>query len=159
MTLALGRNVLVLGAGLVTVGLGWLWLTLLITDAADLTMWKTLPPLLIAGLGNGCFIAPNAQFIVATVEREDAGSASGVISTMQRVGSAVGIAVIGSVLFGSLTVDGPGPEAVAGGFTHAAAQAMGVSTGFALLAFLLVFTLPTKVQSYGGPPAKSKQAA
>ncbi|GGG04781.1 MFS transporter [Rhodococcoides trifolii] len=159
LTLALGRNVLVLGAGLVTVGLGWLWLTLLFTDSSDLTLWKTLPPLLVAGLGNGCFIAPNAQFIVATVEREDAGSASGVISTMQRVGSAVGIAVIGSVLFGSLTVAGPGPKAVADGFTHAAAQAMGVSTAFASLAFLLVFALPRKVQSYGGPPAKAKQAA
>ncbi|MGU3434013.1 DHA2 family efflux MFS transporter permease subunit [Actinomycetes bacterium M1A6_2h] len=158
LTLALGRNVLVLGAGLVTVGLGWLWLTLLFTDASNLTMWKTLPPLLIAGFGNGCFIAPNAQFIVATVEREDAGSASGVISTMQRVGSAVGIAVIGSVLFGSLTVEGPGPEAVADGFTHAAAHAMGVSTAFALLAFLLVFALPKKVQAFGGPPAKEKQS-
>ena len=40
---------------------------------------------------------------------------SGVIGTMQRVGSAIGIAVIGTVLFGSVQIDKPGPDAVAFG--------------------------------------------
>jgi hypothetical protein len=31
--------------------------------------------------------------------------ASGVIGTMQRIGSAIGIAVIGTVLFGSVQID------------------------------------------------------
>ena len=122
-----------------------MWILLSVTDAADLTLWKTLPPLLIAGFGNGCFIAPNAQFIVSTVDRQDAGAASGVISTMQRVGSAVGIAVIGSVLFASLNITGP--DTVAGEFTDAASNAMGVSVGFAVLALLLVFALPKKVNA------------
>lgn len=143
LSLSLGRNVLVLGAGLVTVGLGWMWVVLTVTDAADLSVWMLVAPMLVAGLGNGAFIAPNAQFIVATVDRPDAGAASGVISTMQRVGSAVGIAIIGSVLFASLTVSGP--DEVGQAFTDGAANAMLVSTGFALLAFLLVFTLPKKV--------------
>jgi hypothetical protein len=39
---------------------------------------------------------------VATVERAAAGAASGVIATMQRVGSVIGIAVVGSVLFEAL---------------------------------------------------------
>ncbi|KIQ16242.1 MFS transporter [Rhodococcus sp. Leaf7] len=140
----LGRNVLVLGTALVTIGLVWAWLVLLFTDASALTNWKLLLPLFIAGLGNGAFIAPNAQFIVATVERQDAGAASGVISTMQRVGSAVGIAIIGSVLFGSLNVMGPGEEALGTAFTDSAAHAMGVSAAFAVLAFLLVFALPKR---------------
>ncbi|AMY18513.1 MULTISPECIES: DHA2 family efflux MFS transporter permease subunit [Nocardiaceae] len=140
----LGRRVLLLGAGLVSVGLISAWLILLTTEAADLTNWKLLVPLFVAGLGNGAFIAPNAQFIVATVDRPDAGAASGVISTMQRIGSAIGIAIIGSVLFGSLTVAGPGPDALATGFTDAAAHAMGVSAAFAVAAFLLVFALPKR---------------
>ena len=140
----LGRRVLLLGAGLVSVGLVSAWLILLTTEAADLTNWKLLVPLFVAGLGNGAFIAPNAQFIVATVDRPDAGAASGVISTMQRIGSAIGIAIIGSVLFGSLTVAGPGPDALATGFTDAAAHAMGVSAAFAVAAYLLVFALPKR---------------
>jgi EmrB/QacA subfamily drug resistance transporter len=97
---SLGRNVLVIGTALVVLGLGAVWLILLGVKPADLNAWQLLAPLFVAGLGNGLFIAPNAQFIVATVDPSEAGAASGVISTMQRVGSAVGIAVIGSVLFG-----------------------------------------------------------
>ena len=96
----LGRNVLIIGTVLVFVSLVALWIILLNVKGPDLTNWMLLAPLFFAGLGNGLFIAPNAQFIVATVDGTEAGAASGVISTMQRVGSAIGIAVIGSVLFG-----------------------------------------------------------
>ncbi|GGF21100.1 MFS transporter [Subtercola lobariae] len=146
----LGRTVLIIGTGLVSVGLIWLWLVLSNTAPADLTNWLLLAPLFIAGLGNGFFIAPNLQFIVATVNRKDAGSASAVISAVQRIGSAVGIAIIGSVLFGSLTITGHSPQAVATGFTNAAASAMLVSAAFAVLAFLLVFMLPKRVNTWGG---------
>ena len=50
----------------------------------DLTNWMLLPALFVAGVGNGLFIAPNAQFIVATVDPSEAGAASGVIAAMQR---------------------------------------------------------------------------
>jgi EmrB/QacA subfamily drug resistance transporter len=147
----LGRNVLIIGTALVAIGLIWMWLVLSNTAPADLTNWLLLAPLLIAGLGNGLFIAPNLQFIVATVERQDAGSASAVISAMQRIGSAVGIAIIGSVLFGTLTISGHTPAAVATGFTNSAASAMLVSAAFAVLAFALVFALPKRVNTWGGP--------
>ncbi|WP_216363692.1 MFS transporter [Subtercola boreus] len=146
----LGRNVLVLGTALVAIGLIWLWLVLLLTPASDLTNWELIAPLFIAGVGNGFFIAPNAQFIVATVSKQDAGAASGVISAVQRIGSAVGIAIIGSVLFGSLTITGRDAGAVATGFTNAAASAMMVSAIFAVVAFALVFTLPKRVNTWGG---------
>ncbi|WP_375432622.1 MFS transporter [uncultured Friedmanniella sp.] len=152
----LGRNVLVIGTVLVVVGLAWMWLLLTQTDAANLTHWDLLVPLLLAGLGNGAFIAPNADFIIATVDRPDAGAASGVVSTMQRVGSAVGIAIIGSVLFGSLTVRGPGPDALATGFIDAAADAMAVSTAFAVAALLLVFALPKRTSAGGPQPRRAK---
>ncbi len=147
----LGRAVLVLGALLVTIGLAWTWLILHTADPEGLTHWQLLPPLLLAGVGNGAFIAPNTQFIIATVDRPEAGAASGVVATAQRVGSAIGIAVIGSVLFGSVNITGTGTLAT--GFTHAAAAAMAVSTGLSLAALLLVFSLPK--HSGSSPPAKS----
>lgn len=147
LTQRLGRTVLIVGTLLVVIGLAWLWLVLLLTDAADLTNWLLIAPLLIAGLGNGLFIAPNAQFIVATVDPREAGAASGVIGAVQRIGSAVGIAVIGSVFFGSLVIGGKTPDAVATGFTDAAAAAMVVSLGFAVLAFILVFALPRRTNT------------
>ncbi|MBY6411485.1 MFS transporter [Rhodococcus sp. BP-252] len=149
LTQRLGRGVLLLGTSFVAVALIWLWILLATVNAADLSGWMLLPPLLIGGLGNGAFIAPNAQFIVATVDPQDAGAGSGVIQTMQRVGSAAGIAVIGSVLFGSLHITGP--DTVASGFMHAAAVAMGVSAAFGVLALLLVFALPKRVDSRRAP--------
>ena len=146
----LGRRVLVIGTGLLAVGLIWVWLVLLRTPASNLTEWALLPPLLIGGLGNGCFIAPNAQFIVATVDRAEAGAASGVIGVMQRIGSAIGIAVIGSVLFGTLTITGHTPAAVADAFASSAASALAVSAGLSVVAFLLVFALPKRVERNGG---------
>ncbi|MBF4618449.1 MFS transporter [Clavibacter sp. VKM Ac-2873] len=146
LTNRLGRTVLVIGTALVSVGLIWLWLVLLNTAAADLNSWMLLVPLLLAGIGNGLFIAPNAQFIVATVDPAEAGAASGVIGTVQRVGSAVGIAVIGSVLFAGVAGAGiRGPQMVPQAFTDASAQAMGVSAIFAVAAFALVFALPRRV--------------
>jgi len=141
-----GRGVLIIGVGLVTVGLAAAWLVLLLVPAADLTNWDLLGPLLVAGIGSGFFIAPNARFIVATVDRTEAGAASGVIGTMQRIGSAIGIAIIGSVLFGNVESFGIQSAAdVPLAFVHAATVAMGVSVCFAIVAFLLVFSLPKKV--------------
>ncbi len=140
----LGRTVLVIGNGLLSLGLIALFLILLLVPTADLTNWDLLGPLLVAGFGAGLFIAPNARFIVATVDRSEAGAASGVIGTMQRVGSAVGIAVIGSVLFGNIgAIAGPGD--VANAFGQAATPALAVSAAFAVAAFALVFTLPKRV--------------
>lgn len=155
----LGRTVLVIGVGMLTIGLAAVWVILFTVPAADLTNWALLLPLLVAGVGSGLFIAPNAQFIVATVDPQEAGAASGVIGTMQRLGSAIGIAVIGSVFFGTLVIEKPTftgrPSAaqikdavahnVAIGFTDSAASAIALSALFALVAFFLVFALPRRV--------------
>lgn len=153
----LGRAVLSIGTALVAVGLIATWLVVALVPATEITSWQLLAPLLIAGIGSGLFIAPNVQFIVATVDRSEAGAASGVVGTAQRVGSAIGIAVIGSLFFGTLSVEpavpGPPTQAVlAVAFGHSAAVALGASAAFAVLSFLLVFALPKRV-SVGHAPA------
>jgi EmrB/QacA subfamily drug resistance transporter len=151
----LGRTVLVLGTVLVVAGLLATWIILLNVAPTDLTSWELLGPLFVAGLGNGMFIAPNAQFIVATVDPSEAGAASGVIATMQRVGAAIGIAVIGSVLFGVADLSSIRSKAdLATHFGDGATWAMGVSVILALVAFALVFTLPKRLsQQWGSAPA------
>jgi len=142
----LGRTVLSLGVGLLSIGLLALWLILLLVPTTELTSWMLLAPMLIAGFGSGLFIAPNNRFIIATVDRAEAGAASGVIGTMQRIGSAIGIAVIGSILFG--VVDGygiRGASDVAPAFGQAATVALFVSAMFAVVSFVLVFALPKRV--------------
>ncbi len=149
----LGRSVLVIGAALVAIGLGATWLMLQNVGIGDLNSWMLLPALFVAGAGNGCFLAPNVQFIVATVENSEAGAASGVVQTAQRIGSAIGIAIIGSILFSALHF-GPGstPASIAGDFKTGAANAMGMSAIFAFVALALVFSLPKRIQLHGAPP-------
>ncbi|WP_145978815.1 MFS transporter [Granulicoccus phenolivorans] len=152
-----GRTVLSAGTGCLTLGLVGVWLVLLLIPTVDLTAWVLLPPLALAGIGAGLFIAPNVEFIVATVERSEAGAASGVIGTAQRIGQAAGIAVIGTILFGTLDVvpSQPGPPSqadLATAFGQSATFAIATNAVLALAAFLLVFALPKEVPAEGRPP-------
>jgi EmrB/QacA subfamily drug resistance transporter len=141
-----GRTVLIAGLGMVAVGVTAVWLLLALTPSAGYSGWQLVAPLLIAGVGSGLFIAPNVDLIVATVDPGDAGAASGVIGTAQRVGSAIGIAIIGTVLFGTLHVSSAGPNAVALAFAHSAILAMAASAGLSVAAFALVFALPRRMR-------------
>jgi sugar phosphate permease len=116
-----------------------------------------LAPFVVAGFGSGAFIPPNAQFIIATVDRSDAGAASGVVTTAQRIGSAIGIAVCSSLLFGSIAkqlgpdsgqrpqMGVPPPLPVQNAFITAAAHSILLAVALAVLAFALVFVLPRRV--------------
>jgi EmrB/QacA subfamily drug resistance transporter len=138
-----GRSLLVIGLGMVALGITAVWLVLALKLPTGYSGWQLVAPLLIAGVGSGFFIAPNIDFIVATVDPEDAGAASGVIGTMQRVGSAIGIAIIGTILFGTLHFPAR-PDAVALAFGHSATLAMAASAGLSIAAFALVFALPKR---------------
>jgi EmrB/QacA subfamily drug resistance transporter len=139
-----GRTVLATGLGMAAIGITAIWCVLAVTPPTVYRGWQLLAPLLFAGIGSGLFIAPNVDFIVSTVDRADAGAASGVIGTMQRIGSAIGIAVIGTVLFGTLRFNAYGRNAAALAFGHSATLAMAVSAAFSIAAFALVFALPKR---------------
>jgi EmrB/QacA subfamily drug resistance transporter len=143
----LGRMVLVTGCILVIAGLGCTVLVVHLTAPA-VSGWYLVAPLLVAGLGTGMTIAPNQDFVLATVARREAGTASGILGTAQRIGTALGIAVIGTVLFGSLHVH-PGPNAVAVAFSHSAQLALLANIGFVVLALVLVLALPRRIPGRG----------
>jgi hypothetical protein len=120
-----------------------LMLVVLRLSGARPDFWSLTGPLLLAGLGNGLVIAPNQDFVLASVPREQAGTAGGALITAQRLGSAIGIAVIGTVLFGS----GPGGSGSGrGGVTpsllHSAQSATAVNLLFIAAALLCTLALP-----------------
>ena len=71
------------------------------------------------------------------------------------MGSAIGIAVIGTVLFGTLHVL-PGPDAVAAAFSHSAQLALLANVGLVVVALVLVLALPRQIP---GPVAVARGAA
>ncbi|OZC90811.1 hypothetical protein CH254_07890 [Rhodococcus sp. 06-412-2C] len=66
--------------------------------------WPMTVPLILVGAGLGSVIAPLQSTIVAGVRPDAIGSASGIMPTVQQVGSAVGTAVTGAVYFAVLPV-------------------------------------------------------
>jgi hypothetical protein len=92
---------------------------------------ELVPGLLMVGAGMGLILAPLATTILETVDPQRAGAASGLLTTMQMVGNAIGVAVTGVVFFGALH----------GGYAHAfqlaVAELAALLLGVAVLTRLL----------------------
>lgn len=86
--------------------------------------------------------------MLASVPRREAGTASGILATAQRLGTAIGIAAIGAVLFGTLHPGAPGRLAVARAFTHSAQLALLTNLAFVLVSLILVVALPRRVAGH-----------
>ncbi|HEY1642713.1 MAG TPA: MFS transporter [Streptosporangiaceae bacterium] len=126
-----GRRVLVLGAaGMMAGVLG------VVLGARDITMagspWPIVPGLLVAGAGLSLLVIPLVNVVLAAVPAEVAGGASGLFSTAQQLGGAVGVAVLGTVFFGY--ADG---HSLADAFIHAAPYSMGAFALCGIAALLL----------------------
>lgn len=94
----------VLSAGALIASLGVLGIILTIRQVGTgLHGPELIPALFVAGVGLGLTIAPSLNFVIAGVKPVDAGSASGVLTTVQQVGGAVGVAFIGVIFFGLLS--------------------------------------------------------
>jgi EmrB/QacA subfamily drug resistance transporter len=97
----LGKNVLALGSLVMGAGMGLLSLTLSLAGP-DVHGYQLVPALVVCGLGMGLFVAPVTNVVLAGIELEDAGSASGVLATMQEFAGAAGVAIVGVIFFGLL---------------------------------------------------------
>jgi EmrB/QacA subfamily drug resistance transporter len=131
----LGPRVLAVGTGIVALGLISL---LFVFHASQVPQgWYLIAPLLVTGLGHGLIVAPNMDIALASVPRADNGAASGVLNTAQRVGSALGIALVGTVLFGTLHPHGNSAHNLAAAFSHSVQLALLVNIGLILATFAL----------------------
>ena len=141
LTPRLGRAILQLGAGLMVAGL--LALMAVVRSAAwDTSSLAYVLPLLIYGFGQGSLQAPLVNFILVDVPPDEAGSASGVVTMLQQLSFALGVAVIGSVFLVAL---GPnrGPMAYGRALDHALAWNVGLLT----VTFVAAFALPRRVRA------------
>ncbi|KPH61685.1 MFS transporter [Novosphingobium sp. ST904] len=65
----------------------------------DVSLWWALPCLALAGTGMGMTSGPLTPVVLARVDRSHAGTASGLIKTVQELGMALGIAIVGTAFF------------------------------------------------------------
>ncbi len=98
----LGKYTIAIGSTLLVIGMLGVIGTLHL-EGTKLTGWDLIPSFVVSGLGLGTVIAPLLNIILAGVPGRDAGSASGVLTTFQQLGGAIGVAVVGVVFFGLLS--------------------------------------------------------
>ncbi|MEV1021320.1 MFS transporter [Streptomyces sp. NPDC050264] len=131
----IGRKVLQIGPLVQLAGAALLWFELDGLDAASFSIWDITPGVTVAGVGAGMVIAALFSFILAAVDDDEIGSASGVLSAVQSIGGSIGVAVFGSVFFA---------QARTGDFTAGFHHALIVQACL-LAAFLAItFLLPKK---------------
>ena len=96
-----GSRLLLIGVLLRVLGL-----TILIITAHRLgenaTSLALIPGVFLQGLGSGSVSAPLIGFILGGIRGGDAGAAAGVLTTIQQIAGAIGVAIIGLIFFGSL---------------------------------------------------------
>jgi EmrB/QacA subfamily drug resistance transporter len=123
-----GRRILVLGGAAMAAGIAAV--TAVVGDVGvGGSPWPVVPGLAVAGGGLALLVIPLGNVVLAAVPAEAAGGASGLFSTAQQIGGAIGVAVLGTIFFGS----------VAAGHTFAAAMTRGAP--YAIGAFALCAAL------------------
>ncbi|WP_432834160.1 MFS transporter [Dactylosporangium sp. CA-092794] len=95
--------------------------------------WATAVPLLVAGLGSGLVISPNQALTLSEVPVRRAGSAGAVLQTGQRIGTAIGIAAVGSMFFNQLAYNG-------GSWDLAFRASLWVTIAFVVVALIAAIT-------------------
>lgn len=102
-----------------------------------------IPALIVLGLGQGLFMTPLLNAVLADVPENDVGSASGIVSTMQQIGGAIGVAIVGMIFFDVLDH----AHAAGAPSADAYAKAFLASTGYCIavtvITIALLFMLPS----------------
>jgi EmrB/QacA subfamily drug resistance transporter len=131
-----GRRVLVLGFGLMIVGALGIVLTVHVTGLGA-HPWQFLPAGFVFGAGGGLAIVPVFSVILAGVNDNEVGSASGLLNAVQQLGGTIGVAVSGTLFFQLLPTRGPVP---------AMQLTTLVAAGFLLACLCLVRLLPKRTR-------------
>ncbi|MEU6217277.1 MFS transporter [Streptomyces sp. NPDC047022] len=137
-----GRKVLQTGALVMVAGvLLYMWEAH--RYGLSIASWQMALPLVVMGVGMGLIVAPLTDAVLSEVPREHAGSASGLINTVQQMGNALGLGLVSVVFFGEigdrLTRAQVGPA-----FVHAFQHALGWVAAVMAVIFLLMFALPAR---------------
>ncbi|WP_098016619.1 MULTISPECIES: MFS transporter [unclassified Streptomyces] len=142
-----GRKVLQAGALLMIAGLlTYLWESE--QYGMGISSWQMAVPLVVMGAGMGLIVAPLTDMVLSEVPKEHAGSASGLINTVQQMGTALGLGLVSVVFFGA-TGDRPAPEAVGPAFVDAFQQSLWWVAGVLSAIFLVMFALPARPPAHG----------
>ncbi|GIF48789.1 EmrB/QacA subfamily drug resistance transporter [Asanoa ferruginea] len=126
----LGRRLVVIGLAVVLAGCGWL---LALVDQS-VSLWALAPALFVTGIGTGLCFGTIPAVALGDAKPEEAGSASGSLSSLQQLASAIGSAAVTSIFFGAATA----------GLDHAMKVSLVVVLAVTALSLPVVALMPRK---------------
>ncbi|HEY0620219.1 MAG TPA: MFS transporter [Kribbella sp.] len=126
----LGRKLTCWGLSLTAAGLITTALLLRDVAAGNGTEWVIAGPLLIGGIGAGMVTTPNITLSLQSVPVRMAGAAGGALQTAQRVGGAIGTAVLATIYYQALI-------GTAHNYSAAVSEALLWASGLMLLALAI----------------------
>ena len=112
----LGRILVLTAQFVVLAGLLGSILVIWMIETWDISVWWLMLPLAFTGGAQGAVISPNQTLTLADVPVQYAGSAGGVMQTGQRVGTAIGLALVTGIVFASVAATGNWDHATMIGF-------------------------------------------
>lgn len=121
-----GRRIVVAGICSAVLGLVLSIAVVQLVAAGAVSVWWLLLTLSLIGIAQGLVISPNQTLTLAEVPLDYAGSAGGVLQTGQRIGTAMGLAIITAVAFSVL---------------HESDWTAAVTAGFAMTTAVVLVTL------------------
>ena len=125
-----GTRVLQFGAAAQIIGAALLFIAL--PDMQSFNFWHIAPGMFVSGFGTGLVVAALFDAILLAIKDELVGSASGVLSAVQSIGSSVGVAIFGTLFFNKVS-----GGAIDAGFRHALVLQMGLVSLFLIITFFL----------------------
>jgi EmrB/QacA subfamily drug resistance transporter len=148
---------------------GLLWLTFVMTP--DTSVWWTVPPMAVFGVGNAFVWAPNSATATRNLPLHLAGAGAGVYNATRQVGAVLGSAAIAVLIDSRLAAEGlPSfqggetsastaslPPAVAESFSNAMATSVLLPVAAFVVGFVAVlFFEKPRHEGYGGAPAPAR---
>jgi EmrB/QacA subfamily drug resistance transporter len=128
----LGRMMVVIGLGFTLAGAAGVWATVL-NQGTHVNLWTLAPSIFVLGIGAGAAFSSLFDVAIGDVAPAEAGSASGSLSSVQQLASAIGSAVVTSVYFSQRLEHGAG---------HAMTVSVAVVAAIAALGLFIVWLLP-----------------
>jgi predicted MFS family arabinose efflux permease len=144
LTARYGRTVV--AAGGLTLAAGLVALALAVGSiGVGGSLWALVPGLALVGVGIGLCFTPIQQTVLGNVEPALAGATSGMLSTTQQLGFALGVAITGVIYFGAAD------DGIAHAFTVSLWQMAAFAVEIVVVARLL--PRPTRSAATRGEPA------
>jgi EmrB/QacA subfamily drug resistance transporter len=132
----LGRRLVFIGLAIVLAGCGWV-LALVDRSGTNVSLWALAPALFVIGIGISLSFVTIPTVALGDAKPDEAGSASGSLSSIQQLASAIGSAAVTSIFF----------QAATSGLAHAMKVTLIVVLAVTALSLPIVALMPRTAPS------------